>query len=163
LHVAVALTYVRDKEAVPVLIDTTADLSGEQTREAQELLRLLAGARAPRAVPGGEAAARKKYRDDWHAWWKEQGAVDMARVEAGPPSTARVAARASATCALSKAKVTPDQAFDREAPHGWAAGGFAPQWIEADLGVSRRLANLRMKPSQMPVVCATTHEVWVSD
>src|SRR5262249_12464741 len=32
LHVAVALTYARDRAAVPVLIDVTADLSREQTR-----------------------------------------------------------------------------------------------------------------------------------
>jgi hypothetical protein len=161
LHVAVALTYVRDKAAVPVLIDATADLSREQTHEGRELLRLLAGANAPRAVPGGPAAARQQYRDDWNAWWKEHGtAVDLARVDTVPPSKAKVAARASAT---DNRGGTPDQVFALEAPRAWAAGDYAPQWIEADLGAPTRLASLWMKPSQLPVVCDTTHEIWVSD
>ena len=160
LHVAVALTYARDKDAVPVLIDVTADMSREQTRDAQELLRLLAGAKAPRAIPGGQAAARKQYRDEWNAWWKEHGAaVDLARVEAGPPSKAKVAARASASW-VDMGK-TPDGAFD--APGGWNAGGYAPQWIEADLGAPNRLASLWVNPAQLPLVCDTTHEIWVSD
>jgi hypothetical protein len=161
LHVALALIYVRDKDAVPVLIDVTADLPREQAGEAQDLLRLLAGVKAPRAAPGGQAAARKKYRDDWNAWWKEHGAaVDLTRVEAGPLLEAKVAARASATDSRGG---SPGQAFALEAPKGWAAGGFAPQWIEADLGAPTRLARLRMNPSQLPVVCDTTHQVWVSD
>jgi hypothetical protein len=146
------------------LIEVTAELSPEQTREAQEILRLLAGGNAPRTAPGGQEAARKKYRDNWKVWWKEHGAaVDLARVEAGPLTRARVTARASATCTLNQAKVTPDQAFASEATQGWAAGNYAPQWIEADLGASNRLARLRMNPNQLPVVCDTTHEVWVSD
>lgn len=162
LHIAVALTYVGDKDAVPVLIDVTADLPWEQTREAQELLLLLAGAKAPRNASVGDAPARIKYRDDWNTWWKEHGiAVDLARVQAGPPSKAKVAARASAS--RSDTGTTPDQAFAFEAPKGWHAGGYAPQWIEADLGARTRLASLAMNPCQLPVVCDTTHEIWVSD
>jgi HEAT repeat protein len=161
LHVAVALTYARDKAAVPVLIDVTADLPPDRTREAQELLRLLAGAKAPRTAPGGHAAARKRYRDDWNAWWKEHGtAVDLARVEAGPPSKAKVAARASATW---NKDVTPDKPFDLDRPGFWSSGGYAPQWIEADLGATNRLAKLRMTPSQLPEECDTTHEIWASE
>jgi hypothetical protein len=161
LHVALALISVGDKEAVPVLIDAAADMAAEQTQEARELLRLLAGARAPRAEPGVEAATRKQYRDQWHAWWKEQGATaDLARVEAKPASKAKVEARASAT---GHKDYTPDKAFAAEAPNGWAAGNYAPQWIEADTRAPHRLACLRLNPSQLPVVCDTTHEVWVSD
>jgi hypothetical protein len=159
LHVAVALTCARDKVAVPVLIDVAADMSRDQTREAQELLRLLAGANAPRAVPGGQPAARKQYRDAWNAWWKEQGAaVDLAQIETGPPKKAKVSARASRTWA--ERGGTPDGAFEAG---GWGSDGYAPQWIEADLGAPTRLASLWMKPCQDPAVCNTTHEIWMSD
>jgi hypothetical protein len=161
LHVATALISVGDREAVPALIDAAAEMSPAQTREARELLRLLAGARAPRAEPGGEAATRKPYRDQWHAWWKEHGATaDLARVEAGPASKVKVEARASAT---GHKDYTPDKAFAASALNGWAAGDYAPQWIEADTGAPHRLADLRLNPSQLPVVCDTTHEVWVAD
>ena len=64
LHVAVALIYARDKDAVPVLIDLLADLPPGRTGEAEQLLRFLAGAKAPRLPSGDNAAARKQYRDD---------------------------------------------------------------------------------------------------
>jgi hypothetical protein len=162
LHVAVALASVREKDAVPVLIDATAELPVERTREAQDLLRLLAGAKAPRATPGASAAERKRYRDEWSAWWKEQAAaVDLAAVAAGPPKKAKVAAaRASA---IWTRDATPDMAFDEKSPNGWSSGNYAPQWIEADLGAAARLATLRLMPSQLPNVCDTTHEMWVSD
>jgi hypothetical protein len=156
LHVAVALACARERDAVPALIDVTADLPPERTAEARELLRTLAGARAPRAAPRGA-----KYRDEWNAWWKEHGAgVDLGRAAAGPPGKAKVAARASA---VENKDFTPDKAFDVAAPNGWAAGNYAPQWIEADLGASRRPATLRMTPSQSPAACDATHEIWVSD
>jgi hypothetical protein len=160
LHVAVALTYARDHEAVPALIDAVADSRAGQAREAQELLCRLAGAKAPRVKPGDEAAARKSYRDAWTAWWKEHGSrVDLVALDAGPPRKARVRARASAT---EKAECAADKPFDLIRPTTWAAGGYAPHWIEADLGASTQLASIRLVTSQLPDG-QTTHEVWLSN
>ena len=160
LHVAVALAYAGDKEAVPVLIDLVADWPGGQTREAEELLRRLGGAKAPRVGPGDKAAARKHYRDDWNAWWKEHSAtVNLAQLDAGPPRKAKVSARASGTYQPDR---TPDKPFDLDRPFVWNSGGYAPGWIEADLGASSRLVGIRLVVHQLPDG-ETTHEVWVSD
>src|SRR5262249_7875149 len=47
LHVAMSLSYARDNEAVPVLIDLVAELPREHAGPAENLLRRLAGAKAP--------------------------------------------------------------------------------------------------------------------
>jgi HEAT repeat protein len=81
LRVALALVAARDKEAVPVLIDTLADLSREQSEPAQEALFLLAGDKAPEVMPGDDEASRKKYRAAWAAWWQANSAtVDLAKL-----------------------------------------------------------------------------------
>ena len=159
LHVALALSYAQDKEAVPVLIDLVADLPKGQASEAEELLRCLAGAKAPQVVLNDDAA-RKRYRDAWNAWWMEHGrTVNLAQLDAEPPRKAKVSARASAT---EKEEVTPDKPFDLVRPTTWNAGGYAPHWIEADLGASAQLASIRLIVCQLPDG-ATTHEVWVSN
>jgi HEAT repeat protein len=85
LRVAMALTFARDKQAVPALIDLVAELPRGQAWQAEEVLYRLAGAKAPRVSPGDDAAGRKKFRDDWQAWWKEQGeGIDLAQLEAAP-------------------------------------------------------------------------------
>jgi hypothetical protein len=55
-----------------------------------------------------------------------------------------------------------DKPFDLDRPFVWNSGGYAPQWIEADLGAPARLAGLRLVVHQLPDG-DTTHEVWVSD
>jgi HEAT repeat protein len=83
LRVALALTSVKDKDAVPVLIDLLAELPAGQEWQAQEPLFLLAGDKAPKDAPGADAESRKKYRDAWAAWWKENEAkVDLAQLDA---------------------------------------------------------------------------------
>src|SRR5207247_10587164 len=47
LRVAVALTFARDKEAVPALIDLVAELPREQCWEAEDILFRLAGNQGP--------------------------------------------------------------------------------------------------------------------
>jgi HEAT repeat protein len=85
LRVALALVYARDKEAVPALIDLVADLPRGQAWQAEDLLYRLAGAKAPQAILGDDAAARKRYREDWNAWWKNHAAmVDLAQLDAVP-------------------------------------------------------------------------------
>jgi HEAT repeat protein len=155
LCVAVALVHARDREAVPVLIDLAADLPGGRAWQAEDILRRLAGPRAPQAGPAGDAAAHKEYRAAWHAWWKQHGTTaDLARLAAAPLRKARVRARAS----NSWDQYTPDKAF---AGGTWNAGGYAPQWLEADLGVSTELAGILLLVNQLPAG-DTAHEVWVS-
>jgi hypothetical protein len=159
LHVAISLAYAGDTEAIPVLIDLVADLPREQAWPAENLLRRLAGAGGPRIRSGDGAAERKQYRDDWNRWWgKHFRAVNLAQLEAGPPRKAKVSARASAAWT---AEVTADKPFDPDQPNTWNSGGFAPQWIEADVKASSQLAGIRLTITQSPDG-PTTHEVWVS-
>jgi hypothetical protein len=105
-------------------------------------------------------AAREQFRAAWKAWWKENGAtINLARLQAGPVRRARVKARASASW---KVDTTPERAFDDDRETFWNSGGYAPQWIEADLGATRQLGRLRLTVLQAPAG-DTVHEVWVSD
>jgi HEAT repeat protein len=80
LRVALALAS-RDIQAVPVLIQLIGEnLPGEQTWQVHDLLRQLAGDKAPPA-PEDNAESRKKASADWAAWWKENAAkVDLSRI-----------------------------------------------------------------------------------
>ncbi len=83
LQTALALAALREKEAVPALIDLIPDLTRTQFSPVEDLLYQLAGDKAPNAVPGEDAAARKKARDAWAAWWAKEGAgVDLAKLDA---------------------------------------------------------------------------------
>lgn len=78
---ATALVRAADKAAVPplmaLLTDAPADLSGQ----AEDLLFQLAGDKAPATAFGGDAAARRKCRAAWEAWWKAGAApVDWKRL-----------------------------------------------------------------------------------
>jgi HEAT repeat protein len=88
LRAGLALAGAREKEAVPVLIALLDQVPAPGTGPVEELLSRLAGDGAPAAPaeanpgrdPGG--AARRKYREDWEAWWKTHGArVDAAKLE----------------------------------------------------------------------------------
>jgi hypothetical protein len=79
LQVACELVGAGDRRAVPVLIDLLAILPSEQAEQAEELLYRLAGAYAPPAPLGHDAAMQRKCRDAWQLWWREHGEqVDMA-------------------------------------------------------------------------------------
>jgi RNA polymerase sigma factor (sigma-70 family) len=56
---------------------------------------------------------------------------------------------------------TPDQAFDGDRNTYWNSGGFAPAWIEKDLGAAMPLAGVVLVPLQ-DIPGPTIHEVWVS-
>src|SRR5262249_58728224 len=110
------------------------------------------------AGPGERTASRNQYRAAWQAWWKEHGgAVNLAGLDALPARKARVSARASNT----GENTTPEMAFDGDRSTVWNAGNYAPQWIEADLGASTRLARILLALSLLPAG-ETTHEIWVS-
>jgi HEAT repeat protein len=85
LRVALALAAVHDKEAVPVVIACLTDLSAEESQPAEDLLQRLAQGGGPKEEAGSGDDARKKRRDAWAAWWKENGAkVDMAVLKKAP-------------------------------------------------------------------------------
>jgi HEAT repeat protein len=83
-RVALCLVPRGEKPAVPVLIDTLDQVSDAQVWQADDFLRRLAGDKGPEAALGASGATRRKYRDAWAAWWKDNGAtVDLARLHAG--------------------------------------------------------------------------------
>lgn len=82
---AAALTVAGDKEAVPVLIDLLGELPVEKTWSAQDILHQLAGDKAPLATMGEKPEERKRYRDAWADWWKNNAAsTDLAKLISSP-------------------------------------------------------------------------------
>lgn len=79
LRAAVALTELRENEAVPVLINLVGELPTEQAAQADTALREMAGALVPSVEFGNDAAGHKKAREGWDAWWK--GLDDKAMLE----------------------------------------------------------------------------------
>jgi hypothetical protein len=75
-----------DRAAVPVLIAALPDLPQPAAWRAEDVLYRLAEGRTPPAVTmGGDETGRRKYRDAWAAWWKENGArVDLAKLHERP-------------------------------------------------------------------------------
>jgi hypothetical protein len=84
--------------------------------------------------------------------------VSQCKLEA-PPVLAKVAARASTT-GESTDPHDPFQAGGKASR--WNSGGYAPAWIEADLGAPRKLHNITLVVSQLPKG-QTVHEIWVSN
>jgi HEAT repeat protein len=82
LHVALGLLGMKQREAVPVLIDLVRDIDREHAWEAEEALCLLAGEAAPADALDDSPAGRGKRRDAWLAWWKKEGdKVDLAKFD----------------------------------------------------------------------------------
>jgi HEAT repeat protein len=81
-RVALALLELKDKEAVPALIDLLAEAPRERAWRVEEVLARVAGDQAPAAEAGDDEASRRTCRDAWVAWWKEHGAgLDLARLD----------------------------------------------------------------------------------
>jgi outer membrane protein assembly factor BamB len=73
MRAALALAGTRDRDAVPVLIDSITELPGDQSAVAEEYLSRLAGDAAPQGNSGSAAEARKKRGEAWAKWWKDNG------------------------------------------------------------------------------------------
>ena len=85
LHLALALAELRDKEAIPVLIDLLGESSDDQSWQAEDFLRRIAGDSAPTDSHGPESASRRKLRDTWVAWWHEHASqVDLSVLDRAP-------------------------------------------------------------------------------
>jgi HEAT repeat protein len=81
LQTAAALAHRGDKSAVPVLIALLADLPLDQAWQAEDILTTLAGEAAPDVPPGDKPEERRKCRDTWAAWWKDNAArADLGRL-----------------------------------------------------------------------------------
>ncbi len=81
-RVALALLEARDREAVPALIGLLADLPRERSGPVEEALRVVAGEQAPSLSPGDDADSRRKCRDAWDGWWKQNGAaIDLTKID----------------------------------------------------------------------------------
>jgi len=81
LRLSMALVKRREKEALPVLIDSLAVLPREQLWPAEELLGRLAGEKAPAVSLGTSEVDRKACRDAWVRWLETEGSkLDLAKV-----------------------------------------------------------------------------------
>jgi HEAT repeat protein len=80
-RVALALAPRGEKGAVGVLIDLLDRVGRDEAWQIEELLRRLAGEDSPQAELGSTPADRRKCREAWTTWWKENEAkVDLARL-----------------------------------------------------------------------------------
>lgn len=84
--------------------------------------------------------------------------IRLCKIEPAPARKAPIGVRASGSWERS----IPARAFDGDRGTDWNSGGYAPQWIEADLGAAIPLADIVLVPVQ-DILGPTTHEIWVSD
>ncbi len=83
LRAAQGLLAARDKSGVPALVALLEGSPVETAWQAEELLRYVAGEKAPAALVGaGAAADRTACRQAWESWWKEHEAgLDFAKLD----------------------------------------------------------------------------------
>jgi hypothetical protein len=82
LQVGLALTTLKEKDAVPVLIDLLPQLTYAQLGPVEDVLYRLAEDKAPDLAAGSDPETRRKYRDAWARWWKDEGdKLDLARLD----------------------------------------------------------------------------------
>jgi hypothetical protein len=82
LHVGLALTARREKDALPVLLPLLDELPLQDIDPIMTFLERLAGDTMPPVVYGPDAASHRKYREAWVAWWKDhQAGIEPARLE----------------------------------------------------------------------------------
>ncbi|HWG41678.1 MAG TPA: HEAT repeat domain-containing protein [Gemmataceae bacterium] len=115
LRVALALARAKERDAVPVLIDLLTVLPTEQMSQVEETLHQLAANSAPEVSAGEKPEEKKKCRDAWVAWWKNNAArVDLARL------TTRIWYGYTLICDLNGNRVYE---IDRSGKQRWAVTG----------------------------------------
>jgi hypothetical protein len=81
LRIGLALLALKDKDAVPVLIDLLGKLPREDFWPIEEMLYRIAQDKAPVVNADDDP---KKYRDAWAAWWNANAEkIDLAKVNLG--------------------------------------------------------------------------------
>ena len=81
----VALVMAGDKDAVPVLIDLLATLPPNAAWPAQDTLQMLAGETILPPAASDRPEDRRKFRDEWAAWWKANAdKIDVAKLMVNP-------------------------------------------------------------------------------
>jgi hypothetical protein len=85
-RVARALALAKERDAIPVLIDTISDLPINTAWQAEDfLLKLTTGSGTPEIAMGNDKDTRGKCKASWQAWWKVNGAkADLAKLEDTP-------------------------------------------------------------------------------
>jgi HEAT repeat protein len=87
LQVGFALVNVKEKEAIPALIDLLALLPPEQAWPVEDLLFQLAQEKAPTAALGTDDASRRRCSQAWADWWRDHGKeVHLSRLDHSPRS-----------------------------------------------------------------------------
>ena len=82
LRTALALVPLKDKEVLPVLIDSLAHLNPEHLWPVEEILVRLAGEKTPTISLGTNEATRKQARDAWQEWFDKEGkSINLAKLE----------------------------------------------------------------------------------
>jgi HEAT repeat protein len=86
LRVGLALAAIKEKEAVPVLVDLVGELSADQLWQVEEMLVRLAGEKAPSVSLGTDEAGRKTAHAAWSKWLSEQrGKLNMEDLDKTTP------------------------------------------------------------------------------
>lgn len=86
---ALSLAHARQRDAIPVLIDTIADLPLNAAWQSEDFLLRLAGIAAgtppPDIAMANDKNTREKCRTGWQTWWKKHGdKIDLAKIEETP-------------------------------------------------------------------------------
>ena len=71
-QIAMGLIDVKNKTAIPALIDLIPDVSGKRASRLAKLLHHIAG-NGPNPALGGDTESRARAHQAWSAWWKEHG------------------------------------------------------------------------------------------
>jgi hypothetical protein len=80
---ALMLSELKEREAVPVLIEMIPDVKPQELRQIQDLLERVARDKTPKDAKG--SAEAKQLRDTWRDWWKESGEkIDFAKLDLKP-------------------------------------------------------------------------------
>jgi len=91
LAMAITLVELKQRQAVPNLINLVGELPAEQAWPAEDLLGRLARDAAPGESSGDSDADRKQRRDRWLRWWQRNAAsVDMARLDQAVTAAGRL-------------------------------------------------------------------------